>query len=491
MPLSKGQTLINRYRIVSLLGKGGFGAVYRAWDVNLGKPCAVKENLDVTENAQRQFQREATILAGLSHPNLPRVTDHFTIENQGQYLVMDFVEGEDLQSMVDRTGRPLPEDQAVDWILQICDALTYLHSQQPPIIHRDIKPANIRITPEGRAMLVDFGIAKIFDPHLRTTIGARAVTPGYSPFEQYGQGTTDRRSDVYALGATLYTLLTGKELPESIQRISSDRISPPRQTNPVISPNLDAVIMKSVALHPNDRFQRIDLFKSALTADPTVVVPPPIKAQTYTQAGAPPISVPTQIPTQKKDRRAWWGLAVVVGIITIAAIIFWPGGNNGSTDVPGTERAVNATLTSIAADEDLEPTATDTITMPEEPESQPQITEVVVVPPTEIPTEPSLPPTDTRIPPTEPPQDPYFTANQNMFCRQSWNSESEAHYTVTSGQTWPVLAKASNGWLLLGIDHPSTRTKCCWVSGEGSLNVSASSIQTINYEPDRLSCNVR
>ena len=121
----------------------------------------------------RQFIREAQLLANLSHPNLPRVIDYFVLAGQGQYLVMDYVEGEDLQDMLDRTAQPLPAAQALDWIGQVCDALTYLHRHDPPIIHRDIKPANIRITPHGRAMLVDFGIAKLYDPQARTTVGAR------------------------------------------------------------------------------------------------------------------------------------------------------------------------------------------------------------------------------------------------------------------------------------------------------------------------------
>src|SRR5512136_664295 len=169
MPLIIGQVLNNRYRIVKLLGQGGFGAVYRAWDVNLNRPCAVKENLEISPEAQRQFTREATVLANLSHPNLPRVTDHFSLPGQGQYLVMDFVDGEDLASMLQRQGS-IPVDQALGWATQVADALAYLHQRQPPVVHRDIKPANIRLTPDGRAMLVDFGLVKIYNAQMRTTL---------------------------------------------------------------------------------------------------------------------------------------------------------------------------------------------------------------------------------------------------------------------------------------------------------------------------------
>jgi serine/threonine-protein kinase len=223
MPLAQGQVLNNRYRIVNLLGQGGFGAVYRAWDVNLKRPCAVKENLDTSPEAQAQFEREALILAGLIHPNLARVTDHFFVPDQGQYLVMDFVEGEDLHQMIESSGGPISEQDAVRWVSQVCDALSYMHTQQPPIIHRDIKPANIKVTPEGKAMLVDFGIAKIYDPKLRTTVGARAITPGYSPPEQYGQGKTDLRSDIFALGATMYTMLTARVPPDSVDVLTDSQ----------------------------------------------------------------------------------------------------------------------------------------------------------------------------------------------------------------------------------------------------------------------------
>ena len=236
-PLATGTLLNRRYRIVRLLGQGGFGAVYRAWDLNLNRPCAVKENTDVSLEAVRQFSREASLLANLSHPNLPRVTDHFSIPGQGQYLVMDYIEGEDLREMVEKSFEPLPEEQVLPWIIQVCDALSYLHSLPQPIIHRDLKPANIRITPQGKAYLVDFGIAKIYDPQLHTTSGAKALSPGYSPPEQYGQGRTDARSDVYALGATLYTLLTSQRPPDSVDLLTATAPKLPsvRSLNPKVS----------------------------------------------------------------------------------------------------------------------------------------------------------------------------------------------------------------------------------------------------------------
>jgi serine/threonine-protein kinase len=225
---------------------------------------AIKENLDTSPEAQRQFQHEAQILANLSHPNLPRVTDYSSVPGLGQYLIMDFVEGEDLQDMLDRVGA-LPVAQARAWLDQICEALIYLHEQEPPIIHRDIKPANIKITPKGKAMLVDFGIAKVFDPRFKTTVGARAVTPGYSPPEQYGQGKTDVRSDVYSLGATLYALVTGQMPPESVERVASSAVLvPPSQVTPNVDQSFEEVILRACDVSTMRRYQSVRELQTAL-----------------------------------------------------------------------------------------------------------------------------------------------------------------------------------------------------------------------------------
>ena len=300
VPLPSGTILQGRYRVEGLLGKGGFGAVYRAWDLSLSRQCAVKENLDTSAEAQRQFAREATVLAGLNHPNLPRVTDHYIISGQGQYLVMDYVEGEDLISLVEKHGLP-PLDQTLEWMGQVMDALVYLHGRQPPVVHRDIKPANIRITPDSRAMLVDFGLVKASDPHTKTTLGARAVTPGYSPPEQYGQGHTDSRSDIYSLGATLYALLTGQDPPESVLRIGQDIIKPVESLNPQINPAIGRVIVRAMALSPAQRYQTVANLKSdlnaALAAGPVFVAAPPAEPPAYeptvAMGSAPYVATPS------------------------------------------------------------------------------------------------------------------------------------------------------------------------------------------------------
>ena len=268
------RVLQNRYRIEDELGRGGFGAVYRAWDMNLSRACAVKENLVTTPEAQRQFTREAKLLSNLSHSNLPRVTDYFILPGEGQYLVMDFVEGEDLLSIMTKR-EIIPVEQAIDWAMQVCSALDYLHNQNPAILHRDIKPANIRITSKGQAVLVDFGLVKLYDRLLKTTVGARAITPGYAPPEQYGQGKTDERTDIYALGATLYDLVTGHEPIESVRRMVGEHLESAARLNPQLPLVVSDVIERAMALEPAMRFQTAGEFWSALKAARTIAVRAP------------------------------------------------------------------------------------------------------------------------------------------------------------------------------------------------------------------------
>lgn len=264
MTLERGTLLHKRYRIIEILGQGGMGSVYRAVDENLGVDVAVKENLFTTDEYARQFRLEAVILANLRQPNLPRVTDHFVIGDQGQYLVMDYIEGEDLRQRMERQGN-IQEDEAILLGASICDALSYLHTRKPPILHRDIKPGNVKITPEGHIFLVDFGLAKVLHGNQATTTGARAMTPGYSPPEQYGTARTDPRTDIYSLGATLYASLTGIIPEDGLARaMDNTQLTPLRKRNSKISRRLAAAIEKAMGIDPADRFQTAEEFKRAL-----------------------------------------------------------------------------------------------------------------------------------------------------------------------------------------------------------------------------------
>jgi serine/threonine protein kinase/dipeptidyl aminopeptidase/acylaminoacyl peptidase len=364
MGLERNSILNKRYRIVEILGQGGMGSVYRAEDLNLNVQLAVKENLFTTDEYSRQFRREATILAGLRHPNLPRVTDHFEIPNQGQYLIMDYIEGEDLRQRMDREGR-LPEEQVIAIGIAICDALTYLHTRRPQVLHRDIKPGNVKITPDGRVFLVDFGLAKIVEVGQSTTTGARAMTPGYSPPEQYGTARTDERSDVYSLGATLYAALCGAIPEDGLARaMNQTELTPVRKRSPKISRRLAAAIEKALNVQPDGRYQSADELKQALMAAANstvrqgelVVTPPPGVEEDSEpppatpgppggngkngkdSTGAPlrPVNRPLEIPAPARkprttSRRAQGCLLVVA----LAALLVGAGGMLAYTQIPG------------------------------------------------------------------------------------------------------------------------------------------------------------
>ena len=276
--LTPGTILHNRYRIIRLLGQGGMAAVYLAEDQSLpGRLVAVKENFDPSQTAQDQFKREAVMLARLKHSNLPQVTDHFIEPSGRQYLVMDYIEGEDLDQILAQRG-PLPEAEVLGWMEQVFDALEYMHkwvdtvSRKPtPVIHRDIKPGNIKCTPEGRIMLVDFGIAK-YQTGAGTETGARAASPGFSPVEQY-TGGTDARSDVYALGATLYCLLTGQVPLESPAIAAGTPLTPPRTLHPGISRNTEQVILRAMQIQAANRYQTVRDLRQALAGTTVVQAP--------------------------------------------------------------------------------------------------------------------------------------------------------------------------------------------------------------------------
>ncbi len=332
MTLNVGSVIHNRYRIARLVGQGGFGAVYRAWDMALSQPVALKENVDSGPESQRQFEQEARLLAGLRHPNLPRVIDHFILPDQGQYLVMDFVEGRSLAQMLRDRGGPLDEAEARQWIHQICNAVEYLHTRTPPIIHRDIKPDNIIVTADGRAMLVDFGISKLYDAQRGTTMGARAITPGYSPPEQYGFGKTDARSDVYALGATLYTLLTGQTPPEAIDLISESQVlTPVQQINAAVSGATAQAIVAAMNPSISQRLASAARFEQALAgraAPPAPAPQPPLAARQAQQPFAAPSAAPAQAPAKPRRQRGCLlgGVAIaglVVGALAMLALLGW------------------------------------------------------------------------------------------------------------------------------------------------------------------------
>ncbi|MFC1997498.1 serine/threonine protein kinase [Chloroflexota bacterium] len=281
-PLKAGDILKERYAIRRIIGQGGMGSVYLADDIRLqGRQTAVKEvfhdeNMpdELVEQAREQFLREATVLARLDHPNLPKVSDFFSIEDR-DYLVMDYVPGKDLSTLMTGSrlkNQFLEERDVLSWAGQLAEALSYLHSQVPPIVHRDIKPSNLKLTPDGVIKLVDFGLVKILastDEVTITVVQGRG-TATYTPLEQYGgdAGHTDVRSDIFSFGATLYHLLTNTPPEEARDRfLNPEILITPRDLNSNISPRTERAIFWAMNLHPDERPQNVHQFQQALLGD--------------------------------------------------------------------------------------------------------------------------------------------------------------------------------------------------------------------------------
>lgn len=277
-PLRSGEVLRSRYKILRVIGQGGMGSIYLADDLRLeGRQCALKEvehdkslPPEMLRQARDQFFREATVLARLDHPNLPKVSDFFSVGGR-DYLIMDFVPGKDLRTLMNearQSGKFLPESDVLSWASQLADALTYLHSQVPPILHRDIKPSNLKLTPSGLLKLVDFGLVKILaSEEMTITILQGRGTALYTPLEQYGgdAGHTDVRSDVYSFGATLYHLMTNQSPPEARERfLDPETLVFPRQINPEISGRAERAVIWAMNLHPTERPQDVETFRQAL-----------------------------------------------------------------------------------------------------------------------------------------------------------------------------------------------------------------------------------
>ncbi len=280
-PIEPGQTLRERYVVREIIGRGGMGSIYLAEDNRLpGRLCAVKEVTqdssipeDLRGQSRDQFYREASVLARLDHPNLPKVSDYFSEANR-DYLVMDFVPGDDLKKLMDnarRQGRFLPLGDVLSWASQLLDALAFLHRQDPPIIHRDIKPSNLKITPDGLLKLVDFGLVKQMVPdEVTVTVIQGRGTALYTPLEQYGgdTGHTDPRTDLYAFGATLYHLLTNQPPTEAKQRfLRPASLTPPSEINPAVPPTVEEAVLWAMALHPDSRPQDVTELRELLEAE--------------------------------------------------------------------------------------------------------------------------------------------------------------------------------------------------------------------------------
>lgn len=324
--LKTGEVLRARYKIFKIIGQGGMGSIYLADDQRLeGRQCAVKEvehdktlPVEMIRQARNQFQREATVLARLDHPNLPKVSDYFSIGPR-DYLVMDYVPGKDLRTlMLDarKTDTFLPEKDVLDWASQLADALIYLHGQEPAILHRDIKPGNLKITPTNLLKLVDFGLVKLAAPgEITITILQGRGTALYTPLEQYGgdSGHTDARSDIYSFGATLYHILTNQQPVDARERFLHPEIMVlPRQINQSISLRTERAILWAMGLHPDERPQTVEEFRESLMGDyiPT----------TRTQFSRPTIRIRDYL-TARPERYLAISTAILIGLSLIITLV--------------------------------------------------------------------------------------------------------------------------------------------------------------------------
>jgi serine/threonine protein kinase len=264
--------LQDRYRIVRQLGRGGMGAVYEAVDLRLDAIVALKETFSVDERLRRQFEQEARLLAQLHHPALPRVSDYFT-EGDRAFLVMQFISGSDLAEIISEQPGPFPRSQVIAWADQLLDALIYLHTRDRQIIHRDIKPHNLKVTANGQIALLDFGLAKAQTADLsgnNTSNSIFGYTRRYSPLEQIQDQGTTPQSDIYALGATLYHLLTGVKPPDALARAAamansrSDLLIPANEVHRAVGSEIAAILCRAMAINAEDRYPTANEFRGAL-----------------------------------------------------------------------------------------------------------------------------------------------------------------------------------------------------------------------------------
>lgn len=289
MALHEGMKLRDRYEVLRALGEGGMGAAYLVQDEVLGRRCVIKEVLMHDTTNQGQFEQEARLLAGLQHQNLPVVYD-YSFEGGHPYLIMQYIEGATLDRLKEGRSAPFDVDEVLRWANDLLDALVHLHGQEPPIVHRDIKPSNVCITPQGTAVLLDFGIARRMD-RTSTRTGAQAHSMHYSPIEQYPAETiesystlkqyldelkaanvhTGPYSDVYSLGATLYFALTLLDPPDACLRQLGETPRPIRELSPDAPGFLVDAVERAMIVDPRQRCQTADELKQLLQPEPVEV----------------------------------------------------------------------------------------------------------------------------------------------------------------------------------------------------------------------------
>lgn len=363
MPLLPGELLNQRYRIVSLLAAGRYGVTYRAWDTAVSQDVVIKEYRDPAVETQRLFRGEARRLSELHHPQMPQVLDHFALEQTGQYLVSAYIDGVDLQNLWQQYG-PLPSDLIVSWLQAACRPLAYLHEKKQ--LHLDVKPANIRITPAGDVFLVDTGLPGL---------GIRPHADGYGAPEQQAQMDVAETADIYSLGATLYTLLTGQVPPKALGRESGlVDLKPAREVNPNVEPYLSIVAARAMSLRADARYEHVSDFAQALER-PSGRPVPAISDQRRTPDAIQTMPPPRLTPRTRKqmEQRAIFGLAGLLLLILLGMIGFgFLNLERPADEVDQAEATATFISAVIAAATQLAPTPTLTPIPTESPTPTPQ-----------------------------------------------------------------------------------------------------------------------
>jgi serine/threonine protein kinase len=507
-----GKTLLSQFRVDSFIAAGGMGAVYCVWDLKRNVPLAMKvlhSELAEDPSMFKRFQREARALQKLAHPNI--------VPFYGLYQTMDFafmleryVDGPSFKDVLKRQkGDPLAIEEALIYMKALCAALGYAHVNG--VVHCDVKPGNVIIDRGGNIYLTDFGIARHAES-TTTTMGA-AGTPAYMPPEQILGQTVTPATDVYALGVMLYEMLTGRRpfrgsetSTEKSGATVNERIryehlhvtaKDPHELVSTIPEELAQVILRALNKKTADRFAGAPEFFEAV-CQAAGVSPSSVKERIYLAEfsekrdyetgkevikGAVPQS--RSFTDRLSVRTGGLVIAGVIGCVVIAIATILLLNNRPAEIVPGSDNL------SSSSQELSQPNA---VSLPVElyspspalPDFAAQTFEVMLSQPAVLPTfTPTNPPPSTDIP------KPYFTASQSMNCREMPDTSANNPWQLNEGETVPVLAKWSGNpkWLLVGIDDPGTRTECCWVGGEGSLNVSLNSIKSISFFPDRLDCS--
>jgi len=402
MPLVSGQVIHGRYRVIARVsGQGGMSTVYDVMDNTLNVRGALKEMVpypgmdeDTLSGLREQFQQEAQLLAGLRHPNLPRVSDHFE-EDGNAYLVMEYIYGRRLDEIIGQEGE-LTEEEVLHWARQLIEALAHCHERGG--IHRDVKPQNVMITWHGQAILVDFGLAKLVDPndpHTRTVMRGLG-TPEYAPPEQYDtrKGGTDPRTDIYSLGATLYHALAGTPPPTATERVVDPEILVPlSQLRDDVSEVTNQVLMKAMALRPPYRFQGVAEMHQALFDSP-------LSSQAQIESTESSRMDTTMLPASSRSGPLWpwqgvmrqrigrWAGASLLAVFVMGAGIWWGTRGARGSGIPTATPTPTASVTLTA-------TPTDTPTLTPSPTATPTATPTAApptVPPTQSVMDPDLRP---------------------------------------------------------------------------------------------------